>query len=91
MVRLEVEPEWIKEEDGGTQRLCLLRVDVTRGHDAGAGEPELDDAYLLERLLSFFFSPSQDLLLLTSTFVSFKPAGSTQLQKRPKIHIEERI
>lgn len=78
-----------KVEDVGIQRLCLLLLLIAEAvgqeDNCGRGTESDDDEYLLEWLLNFFFSPSVTLSsdLTCRTFVSFKPAGRTQLQRKP--------
>lgn len=48
------------------------------------------DTNLLEWLLNFFFSYTLSSALICRTFVSFKPAGRTQLQRKPTRLISRR-
>lgn len=57
-VKAEVDEEWIKEEDGGTQCLCLLLLPADPPLEGCKEEGRgFEDAQLVERLLNFFLSP----------------------------------
>ena len=81
----------INGEDEGTELLPLLLLleVVTRGgeHDEDEdGDDESEDGVsLLERLLSFFFSPSPALSSIRwcPILVEFKLTGIMQLQNKP--------
>lgn len=74
------------DEDGGTQRLCLLLLlaEAVEQSD-NVDEVEFDGSNLLDWLLSFFLSTSRTLFsaLIWRTFVSSKAAGRTHLHRRP--------
>lgn len=84
----------INGEDEGTGLLprVLLLVVVTNGgeHDEDGDDESDDGVSLLERLLSFFFSPSPALSSIRwwPTLVEFKFTGIMQLQNKPKARIK---
>lgn len=81
-VKVEAGVALSKDVDPGRQCLWLLLLIAERRDNEGFEEP----SYLQDWLLIFLFSPSwtlSDVDVACGTFVSFRPGGRTQLQRRP--------